>query len=66
MAKVNNTRNKCGKDVEKGEPSYTLVRMQTGIATLENSIGVPQKVKNGIRGTWVAQSVEHPTFFFFC
>ena len=35
-----------GKDVEKGEPSLLLVRMQAGAATLENSMEVPQKVEN--------------------
>ena len=32
------------------------MRMQIGVATLENSMEVPQKVKN--RGAWVAQSVK--------
>ena len=40
--------------------SFTLlVGIHTGIASLENSMEVPQKIKN--RGTWVAQSVKHPT-----
>ena len=30
----------------KGNPSTLLVGMQTGAATLENSIEVPQKIKN--------------------
>ena len=46
----------------KGNPLTLLVGMQTGAATLENSMEVPQKVKN--RGTWVAQSVEWPTLGF--
>ena len=33
-------------DVEKGEPSYAAVGMQAGETTLENSIEVPQEVKN--------------------
>ena len=32
--------------MEKGEPFALLVGMQTGVATLENSMEVPQKVKN--------------------
>ena len=35
-----------GEDVEKGDPLTLLVRMQAGTATLENSIEVPQEVKN--------------------
>ena len=31
----------------KGNPLTLLVGMQTGAATLENSMKVPQKVKNG-------------------
>ena len=31
----------AGKDVEKREPSYNVVRMQTGTATMENSMEVP-------------------------
>ena len=37
-----------GKDAEKEEPSYPLtllVGMQTGVATLENNMEAPQKVK---------------------
>ena len=32
--------------MEKRNPRALLVRMQTGAATLENSMEVPQKVKN--------------------
>ena len=35
-----------GDDAEKEEPFCLLVRMQTGAAILENSMEVPQKVKN--------------------
>ena len=35
-----------GEDVEKGEPSYTPVRMQSGTATLENGTEFPQEVIN--------------------
>ena len=35
----------AGKDSEKGNPLTLLVGMQTGTATLESIMGVPQKVK---------------------
>ena len=35
-----------GEDVEKGKPFCIAARMQTGVATLENSMEFPQKVKN--------------------
>ena len=31
----------------KGNPSAPLVGMQTGVATVENSMEFPQKTKNG-------------------
>ena len=31
----------------KGDPSALLVKMQTGAATMENSMEFPQKTKNG-------------------
>ena len=31
----------------KGNPSALLVGMQTGAATVENSMGFPQRTKNG-------------------
>ena len=34
-----------GEEVEKGEPLALLVGMQTGAATLDNSMKIPQKVK---------------------
>ena len=34
------------EDAEIGEPSSLLEEMKTGAATLENSMEVPQKVKN--------------------
>ena len=64
MAKTHNTRNKrcwqgCG---ERGNPLAMLVGMQTGAATVENSKVVPQNLKIELSwGTWVAQSVKHPT-----
>ena len=33
--------------VEKGTPSALLVGMQTGAATVENSMELPEKTKNG-------------------
>ena len=36
----------AGKDVEKRNPLALLVGIQTGAATLENSVKVPQKIKN--------------------
>ena len=35
-----------GKDVEKREPLYTIGVMDIGTATVENSMGVPQKSKD--------------------
>ena len=35
-----------GKDMEKGETFALLMGMQTGAVTLENSMEVPEKVKN--------------------
>ena len=32
---------------KKGNPSALLVGMQTGVATVENSMELPQKTKNG-------------------
>ena len=31
----------AGKGVEKREPSYTVVGMQTSTATMENSVEIP-------------------------
>ena len=47
MAKINNTRKGVlMKMWRKGNPLALLVGMQTGAATLENSMEVPQKIKN--------------------
>ena len=35
--------NKYFEDVEKKEPSYILVGMQTSISTIENSVEIPLK-----------------------
>ena len=42
------TNSKCCQDVEKRDPSALLAGMQTGAATVENSIECPQKTKHGI------------------
>ena len=34
-------------DVEKGEPFALLVGVQTGAITVESSMEIPQKIKNG-------------------
>ena len=36
----------AGQDVQKGEPNCTLVRMQTGTATVKSCMEVAQKIKN--------------------
>ena len=41
------TNNIAGADVKKREPLCTLVRIQTGAATVENNMEFPQKTKNG-------------------
>ena len=37
-----------GKDVRKGSPCALLLRIQIGASTVENSMKIPQKVKNTI------------------
>ena len=46
MAKINNTIAIGVEDSGKGETSYSLVGKETGVATLEHSIEVPQKFRN--------------------
>ena len=42
------TNNKCRRGcIEKGSLGALLVGMQTGAATVENSMEFPQKTKNG-------------------
>ena len=41
------TKNKFSEDVENMNPFALLVGMQTGAATVENSMVFPQKTKNG-------------------
>ena len=38
--------NRCWPECKKGNPLTLPVGMQTGAATLENSMEIPQKVKN--------------------
>ena len=45
---INKSTNKCWvKMLIKGNSSTLLVGKQTGIATVENSMELPQKIKNG-------------------
>ena len=46
MAKVNNTGNMLARMWRKRNPLTLLVWMQTGATTLENSMEIPQEVKN--------------------
>ena len=46
-AKINNTQTTdIGEDAEKGKPSCTVGGNATGVATLEDSIEVPQETNN--------------------
>ena len=42
-----NPQTSAGEDEEKGEPFALLVGMQTSTATVESSVEIPQKIKNG-------------------
>ena len=48
MAIINKSAsNSTGKDAEKGNPCALLVQTQTGAATVESSMELPHKIKNG-------------------
>ena len=44
---MNQQRTSAGEMWRKGNPFALLVGMQTGAATVENSMKIPQKIKNG-------------------
>ena len=47
MATINKSgKNKCWQGCGEREPFYLLVGMKAGVATLEKSMEIPQKVKN--------------------
>ena len=60
----------------KGNPVALLVRMQTSAATVESSMGIPQKIKNGFacdptygtisEGTQNTNSKEHEHRYVHC
>ena len=43
---MNQQATSVGEDVEKGEPFSLLVGKQTGAATVESGMEIPQKIKN--------------------
>ena len=56
MASIMRQDTNVGEDVEKREHSSTLVGMQTGAATVVNSMEAPQKIKNR-NTTWSSNSI---------
>ena len=44
---MNQQTTSAGEDVEKQEPFTLLVGMQTGAATVDSSMEIPQTIKNG-------------------
>ena len=47
LPSVNQQTTSVGEIVKKGEPSCTVVKMHIGAATVESSMELPQKIKNG-------------------
>ena len=47
MANINKSANKCWRGCKEKGIVVVLVGMQTGEATVENSMEFPQKTKNG-------------------
>ena len=47
LPSINQQTTSVGEDVEKREPSALLVGLWIGAATVENSMEVSQKLKNG-------------------
>ena len=47
LSSINQQTTSVGEDVEKGELFALLVGMQTGAATVESSVEIPQKIKSG-------------------
>ena len=47
MAILSNQQTSAGKDVEQRNTSALFMGVQTGTATVENSMAFPQKIKNG-------------------
>ena len=45
---MNQQTTSAGEDVEKENPFALLVGMQIGAATVESSMEIPQKIKNGL------------------
>ena len=47
FSSINQETTSSGKDLERGEHFSIVVRMQTGAATVESSMEISQKIKNG-------------------
>ena len=47
LSSINQQTTCVGKDVEKREPFALSVGMQTGVATVGNSMAILQKIKSG-------------------
>ena len=47
LPSINQQTTSAGGDAEKGSPFALLVETQTGAATVESSVELHQKIKNG-------------------